>query len=144
MTFPPHHLIPSAGSPTTLVSWGALSPHHLSFLCPFPRMLFGYSLSARGVIDSSATLSLLSFILSFPLLDGVPSRVSRLLHSQTPYKKSSPSSQEPSEERRFIVLVSYLFIVLNLSFNGSNNITKFGRSVLYRLTKQPIAMFIKL
>ena len=109
MTFPPHPLIASAGSPTTLVSWGALSPHHLSFLCPFPRMLFGYSLSARGVIDSSATLSLLSFILSFPLLDGVPSRVSRLLHSQTPYKKSSPSSQGTEQGEGGLILIKLLF-----------------------------------
>ena len=111
MTFPPptsspHHLITSSphhlitSSPHHLIT---SSPHHLSFLCPFPRMLFGYSLSARGVIDSSATLSLLSFILSFPLLDGVPSRVSRLLHSQTPYKKSSPSSQGTKRGERRII-----------------------------------------
>ena len=37
------------------------------------------------------------------VLDGVPSRVSRLLHSQTPYKKSPPSPQGTERGERKII-----------------------------------------
>ena len=45
------------------------------------------------------------FLATSLVLDGVPSCVFRLLHSQTTYKKSSPSSQELSEEKEGAILI---------------------------------------
>ena len=43
------------------------------------------------------------------VLDGVPSRVFRLLHSQTPYKKNPrPVHKEPSEEREGLLMYLHL------------------------------------